>query len=463
MTDSFPQDSPRALVPGAHRLVRVLGEHEGPFAGALVTRGSDVAVAADADEYAGWASWAFAGAEHVAGPLDVARRHDGHDVLLPWCTERVSVFLGRRRSSGDALTSGEVATLGASLLRGVREIGTRPSAGEWWLADDGRPLFVFAGGSSVRDSAATLIEALIADVTDRALRRVLGEIEAGLRQPRVGAGEEERWERELFEIAAPRPLRTAPVHEATRNRRSQPDWSDVMVPRREAVHTRGQRVSERTSRLRAVRDTAWAIVHHGRDAARSWRMRRSDRAAAPQTSGASDRSARRVVPRSRRRSLIVAGAAAAIVLCVGVLWPQDGPSEADAVAANTRSAPATPVPTADPETASPSATPSVEGTEDDAEGPVSLTPRLLVEISACMRAGDDVCESAVAAGSARVLDGRGLTDEALSVSAELLDDYGDLAVVSVQSDDGARRIVVLVRQEQNWLVRDIYDAADQPE
>ena len=44
----------------------------------------------------------------VGTPLDVLRRSDGHDILLPVCTERLSDFLDRR--SGE-LSTGEGVTV----------------------------------------------------------------------------------------------------------------------------------------------------------------------------------------------------------------------------------------------------------------------------------------------------------------------------------------------------------------
>ena len=55
---------------------------------------------------------------HVLAPLDILRRQDGHDVLLPVCTERLEDFL-LRRAGGAELAVGEAVTLAVSLLRGI--------------------------------------------------------------------------------------------------------------------------------------------------------------------------------------------------------------------------------------------------------------------------------------------------------------------------------------------------------
>src|SRR5690606_35636001 len=80
----------------AHRHVRRLADGEGPFAGAIVADGDRMCVLSDVGVLGDWVGWRYAGAEHVAGPLDLVRRDDGQDVLLPWCLERVTSVIGRR-------------------------------------------------------------------------------------------------------------------------------------------------------------------------------------------------------------------------------------------------------------------------------------------------------------------------------------------------------------------------------
>src|SRR5690606_3376907 len=63
-------------------------------------------------------------------------------------------------------------------------------------------------GATAREAADAVLALVIADVTDRALSRVLTEIAAGVVQPRITSRDEQCWEDELFHIAAPRALRT---------------------------------------------------------------------------------------------------------------------------------------------------------------------------------------------------------------------------------------------------------------
>jgi hypothetical protein len=51
-------------------------------------------------------------------------------------------------------------------------------------------------------------------------------------------------------------------------------------------------------------------------------------------------------------------------------------------------------------------------------------------------------------------------------SVELLDDFGGAAVTRVSSPrvtgSGRKQLVVVVRADQKWLIRDVSDVADQP-
>lgn len=256
----------RSLVPGAHRVIRMLDDTEGPYGGALVVHGSSVAVRVDAAALSGWPGWRHAASEHVAGPLDVARRADGHDVLLPWCTERVTGFLGRRVAAGASLTAGEVSTLVGSLLRGIGEVavaaGEEESAdavlGGWWLTEGGRPVFVpgrervgggRVEGDDVRTSALRIVSTLRHDCEERVLGRALAAVEDGLRraerQPRLPRALLDRWEAELFAVAAPRPL-DRDVHAPERVRdiamlRTVPAETDAGGDTRRARRRRGSR------------------------------------------------------------------------------------------------------------------------------------------------------------------------------------------------------------------------------
>lgn len=90
---------------------------------------------------------------------------------------------------------------------------------------------------------------------------------------------------------------------------------------------------------------------------------------------------------------------------------------------------------------------------------------LIAEIRACAERGDDVCAPAMADGSPQIVDL--VAEVGAAGDAALVDRYGDIAVLELPPlIDGAApeaaTIVVLVRVEEKWLVRDAYRVADQP-
>lgn len=486
MTDSEPDDGPEtALVPGAHRVVRVLDQAEGPFAGTLVTAGDGVAVRMDAGTLSGWEGWRCSGAEHVAAPIDVGRRTGGLDVLLPWCTDRVLGFLIRRAAAGAVLTPGECSTLVISLLRGLDEVGERIEAtpsGVWWLTDGGRPVFVLGEGPGIRAGVEEIIGRLAADSPDKVVKRALGAVEQGLAkaasQPRLPARLLDAWENELLNVAAPRPLeRGAPAPERAREvaratRRQEPTASQS-ASRLRADPRRPRDRRRRTGRVDAVGDAGRALLAVAVVRVAEIRSALLGRRSAARTA---DKDAP-VTTHRRRRAVIVAGVAAAVVLAAGLLWPDGGsPGEAaDGARQATPGVEPTHVATpghddVDAREESDEASPPPGPRTDD---PVAAARALRRAIAACRAQGDSTCLAAVAPGSEGVVDAL-TTAERGEPAFELVDEYGGAAVVRLGvGDAGADHeadasgpvslMMVLVRVEQKWLVRDVYDVADQPD
>ncbi|MGM7665736.1 hypothetical protein [Microbacterium sp. A93] len=467
MTETNTVADRSSLVPGAHRLIRAVDGREGPFAGALVTGDDGMAVCVDAESLASWDGWAFSDAEHICGVMDVRRRTDGHDVLLPWCTQRVETFLGRRQVAEARLTAGELGTLVVSLLRGMRELGNEADSviGCWWLTNDGRPLFVHGEGGAARAGTAALVDRVIQHNTDRATVRILEEIAAALRQPRHHVADDQRWEEQLFALAAPRALRLdvfAPERAAdivahrmprtvvpldapgTRRARSR-----ALRPRRDLRNRVRERVLDASERGRVL------LGHFRRDEAR--------------TAVDSPKA-------SRRRPLILAGSLAAAVLVVGLMWPSGDSSDgANAETAETvvPTAPGTTeieesveeaeAPPAE-ESSAPDEPSDAAVSEDDALGAV---PALLDTIRACVDAAAQVCLDAVAEGARMPTEGAAGEGSDASTAA-LVDDYGDVAVirltpVGADPASAGEQMLVLERRNDIWLVRDVYDVAHQPE
>ncbi len=517
------------LVRGAHRLIRALDRGEGPYPGVLVQNGEGAAVLRDAADLADWKGWGYAGSAHIAGPLDLCRREDGLDVLLPWCTERVLVFLARRSAAGAGLAGGEVATLAGSVLRGLRALSAEEDdpPGEWWLSAEGRPLFVHGAGEGAREGAAEIFERIAATVDDRAFRRLLAVLAEQAVHPRILPVDVKRWEDELCALAAPRPLQRATEGEVMQSivqqLRTVPSRAagrrTVGSPlRRQAM--RVGRPSPGGSRLRTLRQAAGQGVALLRERIGALRLgvqrrmagrdsaSRGSRVGVRAERGAGIGSARAEGTRrvSGRRRVLVFASAAAAVLLVGVLWPTEGTQNeasgtvpavagASSAEATERESGASGGENAAERSAPPEVGPSTEsgdGTassaaertettgngsgsdtesateEDGAEtspevGAEEAVPALLDGMAQCANAPDDAC-AVTADGSASQIDGLAAEGSAV-VSGTLVDDFGDLVVVRLAAVDGSAgaQMIVLVRQKQLWLVRDIYDVSHQPE
>lgn len=446
-----------ALVPGTHRLIRTVDRAEGPFSGALVSHDDGVAVCVDTAELSGWGGWAFSDADHVCGVIDVLRRADGHDALVPWCPQRVETFLGRRQAADLPLAPGELGTLVASLLRGARELdaGSASAVGDWWLTGDGRPLFVHGEGGEARARTAALVERVIEHTGDRATVRVLEEIVAALRERRHHADDDVRWEEHLFTVAAPRALRIdvfAPERAADLGSRrvaqSMPETR--RSSRRRERSTLGR---ERLDVLRSDLTERWhALLSHVSPPGRG-------------ESEADSKTEARLPTKGRRRPLIFAGSLAAVVLIVGLMWPEGAETEpANAAQSppessrNVAAVPESAQETAPVEEPSP---PVVDGADA-----LAAVPALLDGLASCTEAGAETCPEVLVDGAEAPADGL-IAQGPDASSASLVDDYGDVAVVKLvpvdENDADAEKMLVLERHEQKWLVRDIYDVAHQPD
>jgi len=186
--------------------------------------------------------------------------------------------------------------------------------------------------------------------------------------------------------------------------------------------------------------------------------------------------------------VIAAAAAAGVVLVGGLLWPSE-PSASDSRAEDAERAVAEPLRGSHSETevsqraesgsatedeagddAEPAPTPSGEST--DAAEPVEAARDLLTAIRDCAAAGDRVCAEAVTGGAAGHIDewGSMVQGTGWEDGVSLVDSYGDVAVLRLSStSEGGdaeavepAQMIVLIRQNDKWLVRDVYAVADQP-
>lgn len=185
----------------------------------------------------------------------------------------------------------------------------------------------------------------------------------------------------------------------------------------------------------------------------------------------------------RRAPFVLAALVAAAVLAVGLSWPADARPDAgrgEPGAAST-AAVASPSPSTGSSSASPGTAPTDSGSGVDAaadaaapgtggrtdedsagvSGPLAVVDRL----AACLAAADPACRADVLEDPSRPVPPGIATQIDAAREVALLDDYGGVIAlrVAAEGDPEAVQIVLLVRSdERRWLVRDVYDIADQP-
>lgn len=433
MTAEGPLSSP-------YRTVRaVRAPEDGPWPGRLVrAAGGETRVLVDAAVFGNaWSGWDAAPGGHVLSPLDVVRRVDGHDVVLPVCTEPLDVFL-RRRASRMPLRPGEAVTLAVSVLRGCAELAANPDTkGEWWLDDAGRP--VLAPDLSARRALDAAADALGSLVVDPLLDRAWEHARRAIGADRVSVNDLLEAEDALFGATAPEPLTTVTLSPRSAAETTQPPRDRIGVPDEERPRTTWQMLIGHVDSDLA--DTVSRVTTG------LWR-----RARGPER------------PR-RRAPWILGGAVAAVVLAGGALWPAAG-GEITAADGATQSGPSQPDSSSStaveglpaPSASTAPADPAEEAPPDLA----AVASALLDERTAC--GGDHDCLETVLADPATPLGG-GVIDLASSARVvTLLDDFGDVAVLRVDAGDGSQpaQLTVLVRQDEKWLLRDVHDVAQQP-
>jgi hypothetical protein len=394
----------------------------------------------DADRLRGWTGWNAASDGHVLGPDDVHRRRDGHDVALPLCTETLDALLERRAAASDALSGGEVVTLVVSIMRGIDELrrtvrgGVHEAHGRWWLSDTGRPVFVGGEGPAATTEAERLLLVALDGRAD--LEPILRLCLDAVRAPRAVPRELAEIEAALFAFAAAAPLATSrlaparipghsasvPTDRSTVSPASPRPWSAML----------GDLIDARPRRIIAELLT---------------RLRRAPRGESPR----------------RRRPIILAAAAGAVVLVGGLLWPTSSGDPASADGVRRPSAAAASLPTR-------TATPPVAPTPRASTGAHAGAPDRLEVVAADLLDARRACHAQtscladvqedpaqpLAAGSADL--------PSADLTITLLDEYGGAAVLKAQprADRGPARYVVIIREKDRWLLRDVYDVAQQP-
>lgn len=190
--------------------------------------------------------------------------------------------------------------------------------------------------------------------------------------------------------------------------------------------------------------------------------------------------------RGRRRApLLIAAAVGGAVLLGGLLWPEPDSRAAEAVAPSpaatvsadgaatpdTDAAPAEAVTEATTAPSDGAAAPDAQAAPS-ADGDLEAAARQIVRaLSACAGGTTD---AGVACAALRedpaAAPPAGLVATAPDAQITLVDEYGGVAVFRVEPAEGtgnradgpAAQILVLVSVDGKWLVRDVYDVADQP-
>jgi hypothetical protein len=177
---------------------------------------------------------------------------------------------------------------------------------------------------------------------------------------------------------------------------------------------------------------------------------------------------------SRRAPWLVAGAVAAAVLAGGVLWPSADVVATGGPAASTPAATAgagtqAAAPAAGPDAASVEDVDASPGTDAEAAAAPSAAPADLAAIAGGLLDARLACGADAECLRGVVVDGAAIADGAIDLPADertvtLLDDFGDLAVVRVDPGEGGipSQLVVILRHDEKWLLRDVRDVAQQP-
>lgn len=411
--------------------LRSVTTSDAPYPGHLLA-GDPPLVRTDARLWVDNPGWRASADGHVLAPVDLYRDATGSAVLVPHCPRRLSDVVGAHRP----IAPGEVVTVAVSMLRGAAEADALgATCGTWWVTTAGRPVLATAGSAPWRPEALSLLELLASGSPSQlsaALHRAMATLESPATVRREGAAVEDV----LFAAAEPEPLRIdslAPVR--ARAVQTSGDAEASRSPASaEAIGAQDGLLSRLVMSFAEAPIAARIVGLFGRVQAFRAGVRSRER------------------PRKARRPLWVAGAIAVAIVIVGALWPGGDSTGVRAGADET------PLATASPDGGDASPTPTHSGRTRVAPVPLKESAREVLERYAeCagVGCGADVVEHpsrTFPEGPASAYD----HDQPLRV----VDDYGGVAAIRVGESPG--QVVVMVRVNDTWLVRDIYDVAHQP-
>lgn len=399
-------------------------------------------------------AWRASPDGHLLAPLNAGRDDAGCGVLIAACSDRLSVVLDKRLE----LSAGEAVTVVVSMLRGVLEAdGLSVDAGTWWVTSDGKPVCAVGGASALRDDAAAVM-ARVRRLAPDAMSEVIGSAAEVLAEPRRLRLDIGMTEDRLFDLADPLPLATQISSVRARAVSATPAIASGDEAEAEPAppptsqmqdFVRRHVDSEWADRI----DSLWQVLAAALSAVRSRVGERAPASAAP--------------GRSRRPAVLAACGVGAAVLAVGLAWPGDGEggtSMAPAPITGTVSRSpgadrATAVPPS-PQSTAPVARGDVKATAPEASDDLAhIGAGLIDRLAACAA---DRCDASIVEDPNSSFPEGPATAAGAERSVSVLDDYGGVAVLSVRAAQRSQ-IAVIVRSHEKWLVRDVYDVADQPE
>lgn len=428
--------SPRLATPLRH-----LSADDAPIPGDLLPTvgGQEPRVRTPLDAWLGSPAWRADPDGHLLAPQDVENGPDRPGVLVLHCPLRLRSWLDGRATATDA----EAVTLCVSILRGALEADRLGIvAGSWWVTSTGRPVLAAGGSMSWRPETDAILADLCLGDAERAT--AISAARRAVADARLLVRDHEAVENTLFSLADPRPLSMESARRARSVSESARGDVERLARRREPAAL---------SVVRDHMDGEWADrVREAWDGVRaSWRSRVAGEERGPAG--------------TRRRVVLTGLTVCTLVLVGGLLLPHD---EGEPAAAERRGIPVDADRPADSSSVSgsPTSTPASSeesGSPDKGTGPGD-TPeavKALVErLSAC---ASDGCSSEVVENTQDAFPAGAATTAANNREVALIDDYGGVAAYRVTSNEhrGAQ-IVVVVASDEEWLVRDVYDVADQP-
>ncbi|WP_051082779.1 hypothetical protein [Microbacterium sp. 77mftsu3.1] len=402
---------------------------EAPFAGVL-RAGEPLTVWVDAVDVAASPAWAALNTEHILAPIDAAATTDGPRVLLAHCPVQLDDVV-----RDAALSPGALVTVAVSALRGAAEADRLgASCGRWWVTTEGRPVLALTGTLDWRRDTLALLKGL--EPANPPLRAALDRAVEAIDDPRRLRRESDEVEDLLFAAADPEPLPTS-LRDA-----------DTAPPTR--LRTTGEHAAG-TGVTSAVRDLVTRLVDRG-VADRVGRAIARTRAVFTRTSAVRGR--RRTHPAGRRKVVLVAAAAATAVILAGALWPTD---EKDRPAAAVGSVSTAPPRSASASPTAASSAPAAPAAQEDT-GPAELVAAARRLVDAVSECSDAPCRERWGEES---VDPGNIPAAAGGYGVDVVDEYGGAAAVKIVGDE-LTQVLVMVRVEEKWLVREVYDLADQP-